>query len=240
MIRIVTFKWDKPGYRSKFEGWHVNVLKDMVKRNTTVPHEFICVTDNPAGIDPDVKVLPLWENPAPEYGSATRPNCFVRLRAFSPKIADLLGEKFIWMDLDTVICGNIDHILNDPADFKIWKVDNERSPCNGSLVLHKAGTRAEIWNKFSPSHVHPILGFRKSKNLIGSDQAWIAQHLRPDDQFFGQKDGVFSFRCHIKDVNGAEPPDGAKIIFFHGDYDPWLPEVRKKYKWIQKHYRLGE
>ena len=145
MITVVCWKWKKDDYRSKFESWHVDVLRDMVRRNTSVPHRFVCITDDASGIfDPSVEIIPLWANPAPNYGSHMRPNCFVRLPAFSSEMKSLLGEKFIWLDLDTVITGNIDHILSDEADFKIWKVDGETMPCNGSMVMMR--NRSETRN----------------------------------------------------------------------------------------------
>jgi len=38
MIDIICWKW-KPldGFRTEFKGYHVNVLYDMIKRNTTIP-----------------------------------------------------------------------------------------------------------------------------------------------------------------------------------------------------------
>lgn len=236
MINVICWKWDKYGYRSKFEGWHVDVLCDMVRRNTTVPHKFICITDNPEGItDPSIEIVKLWDNPAPHYGGHMRPNCFFRLKAFDPSMKDVFGEKFIWLDLDAVITGNIDHILNDPADFKMWRVDNERMPCNGSMVMLKHGTRPHIWSKFDPKQVHPTNAFKAISGFVGSDQAWIAQHLTEQDEFFGKKDGVYSFRCHIKP--STDLPPEARIVFFHGSEDPWDRDVQKRYPWIKKYYR---
>lgn len=239
MIRIVTWKWSKYGYRSKFTGEHVNLLRDMVRRNTTVPHEFVCITDDPSGIDKDIRIIPLWENPAPHYGGRDRPNCFYRLKAFSPEMQTVIGDKFMWLDLDTLIVGNIDAILNDKADFKMWRVDGERMPCNGSMVMMKAGVRPEVWNEFDPKLVERARGLRKRTGFIGSDQAWISQYLKPEDTYFGKKDGVYSFRCHIKDSVSKEPPENAKIVFFHGRYDPWTNEVQNHYPWARKAYEAA-
>lgn len=235
MIRIVCFKWHKPHYRSKFTGEHVNILRDMVARNTTVPHEFVCVTDDPTGIDEDIRVIPIWDNPAPQYGAENKPNCFVRLKCFSDEMKQLIGEKFLWIDLDVVIVNNIDHILNDPAQFKIWRVDGEMMPCNGSLALIEAGSRSYIWDSFKAEEVDPVFAFRRGpERFVGSDQAWIAKNLREEDQFFGQKDGVYSFRCHVEE-EGLKP--NACIIFFHGERDPWMKEIQEGFDWVRTHYR---
>lgn len=236
MINVVTFKWDKPGYRSTFNEGHVNILFNMLKRNSTVPFKMFCVTDNAKDINPDITVIPIWPNPAPHYGGATRPNCFVRLKMFSEEVQQMLGgDKSIWIDLDTVITGNIDSILTDPADFKIWKVDGEVSACNGSLCMIKHGVRTDIWDTFRPSDVDKHSAYRGKLGLIGSDQAWIMQKLNDKTEFFGQKDGVYSFRCHLKET--LDLPPKAKIVFFHGQFDPWMDHVKKRWKWVAKNYQ---
>jgi hypothetical protein len=235
MIQVITFKWSKPGYRSQFKGEYVNALRDMVKKHTTVPHEFVCITDDPEGIDPDIRVIPLWENPAPDYGGEDRPNCFYRLKMFSREMKYLIGARFVWMDLDTLILGNIDHILSDKSDFKIWRVEDEFMPCNGSMVLHRAGSRTHIWDNFKANLVDPSHGLKRVNGFNGSDQAWIAQHLGPDDGYFGKPDGVYSFRCHIRERTN-ELPVGAKIVFFHGRSDPWHYDIQDRYEWVRDNY----
>jgi len=214
MIDIVTFKWNQEGFRNKYTAEHVNRLAEMVKRNTTLPYRFVCVTDDPKGIREDVHVIKLWENPAPQYGTLKRPNCFARLKMFAEEAKAQFHERIVWMDLDALILGNIDHILRERSDFRIWYVDGEISLCNGSLVSHRLGTRTDLWTKFNPKNVHPEEGYQNTTGHIGSDQAWIAQNLRPDDLKWGKIDGVYSYRCHIR---GKPLPPDAKIVFFHGD-----------------------
>lgn len=246
MIKVVCFKWHKPGYRTKFTGEHVNILYNMVKRNTTVDFEFICITDDATSINPDIRIIPLWENPCPKYAqtNSMRPNCYVRLRMFSDEMRDLIGEKFIWMDLDNVITGNIDHILNDPADFKMARIDGEFMPVNGSLCMIKAGARSDIWTGFNPNMVHPVTGLlRCSGRPVGSDQAWISLQLTEEEKAktWGQSDGVYSYRCHLKKSETrenpiADLPQNACMVLFHGNFMPDDPEIQSKYKWVKANY----
>jgi hypothetical protein len=234
MITIVLWKWHKPGYRTKFTPEMVNVMCRMIKRNVTVPHRVVCITDDAAGIE--CETLPLWPNPAPHYGTAKRPNCFYRLKAFAPEMRDVLGERFMWLDLDTVITRNIDHLLTEKADFGIWRVDFEISPCNGSMVLHRTGSRPELWANFDASVIHPVNGYRHKTGMIGSDQAWIAQNLRPaTDRYFSIYDGVYSYRCHLANKTGL--PQNAAIVFFHGEHNPGDSDVKRRHAWVREHYR---
>lgn len=234
MITIVLWKWKKPGYRTVFTAQMVNTVCRMLKRNVTVPYRVVCITDDPTGID--CPTLPLWPNPAPHYGTAKRPNCFYRLKAFDPAMRETLGDRFIWIDLDVVITANIDHILTARTDFGIWRVDFEYSPCNGSMVLHRSGTRPELWNAFDPTVIDPVNGYRAKTGMIGSDQAWIAQNLRETtDRFFGMVDGVYSFRCHLAMKHSL--PQNACIVFFHGEHNPGDQAVMRRHAWVREHYK---
>lgn len=191
---VVVFKWKKEGYRSQFTAEHVNTALRGLLRHSTVPFRFTCITDDPEGLDHKVRVIPLWEDPHPAYGGGNWPNCFRRLRMFDAKMKRMVGAHWIWMDLDMLVCGNVDHILSDNSDFRIWRPDGGRSLCNGSLVSHNSGTRTEIWTDFAPDKVGTVEEFQSQAKHLGSDQAWIAQRLRPEDQFFGSQQGVYAFR----------------------------------------------
>lgn len=238
-LSICTFKWEREWYRSKFTSEHVNTLFKMIARNTNVKFNPVCITDNPKGLNKDIQYIPLWPNPCPKYGNKTRPNCYYRLKMFDPAMRSIIGKRFLWLDLDCVITGNIDHILNDQADFKIWRVDGEYMPCNGSMVLHRSGSRPHFWEKFNPNNVHPVTGLQKMQGRpIGSDQAWISTQLDDaHDQFFMKKDGVYSYRCHIKKHGLTELPDNASIVMFHGQHDPWHKDMQDKYQWVRDNYK---
>lgn len=194
MVKLITFKWSRPGYRSQFTAERVNTFYAMARRHSTVPFEAICITDDPAGLDPSISSYPLWANPCPEYGNDNDPNCFPRLPMFGAELSAIFGPRWIWSDLDCFICGNIDRILLDKADFRIWRPDGGRSKCNGSLVAHRAGTRKYIWERFDPAKIGSVAEFRAKTEHLGSDQAWIATQLTEKDEFFEQKDGVYAFR----------------------------------------------
>lgn len=234
MIRICCFKWKPRGeYRSKFEAVHVNTLKNMVKRNLSMEHEFVCVTDDGAGLDPEIRVVPLWPNPVPVFGSENRPNCFHRIRAFAPDMKAILGERFVWLDLDAVITGPLDPLFETDADFKMWGGTHPTTPYNGSMVMMNAGARAQVWDKFNP-RVSPHKG--KERGHIGSDQAWISYCLGPNEQKWSKIDGVYSYRIDILKPKAVLPKD-ARIVFFHGRHNPWDDEVQLGQRWVREHYR---
>jgi hypothetical protein len=235
---VLTYKWrPRPGYRSKFTSEHVNTLARMVARHYRYPHVFTCVTDDPAGLDPTVRAIPLWEdhaglkNPSsPERG----PSCYRRLRMFAADAGEWLGARVACLDLDCVVVDDLTPLFHRSEDFVIWSDTNPTTPYNGSLVLFTAGARPQLWDDFDPA-TSPRL--TREAKLFGSDQAWISYRLGRGEATFKRVDGVCSYRVHLKQqgLHRVLPP-GTRLVQFHGDVDPWSPEAQRL-PWVREHYR---
>jgi hypothetical protein len=235
MLSVVTWLWQKPGYRSSFTTQHVNVLRSMVARHYPHPHRFLCVTDTPAGLDPSVEVVPAWNDfvdLVSPYG-AHQPSCYRRLRAFHPDIAQTFGERFVMVDLDTVIVGDMTPVWNRPEDFVIWGETDPRSFYNGSMMLMTAGARSKVWTQFDPLR-SPAEA--KAAGRFGSDQGWISYCLGPGEPIWRTQDGVYSYRVHLREDPTRLPSD-ARIVMFHGGTDPWSP-MAQAWPWVREHWRL--
>ena len=240
MLSIVVFKWNRirtgmqlPSSIDQYGAEHVNILYHSIQRNTTVPHRFICVTNDYEGLHPDIEQRWLWDF-CRELGG-----CYNRLYIFSDKIDQILGPRFITIDLDCVVTGNIDHILNRTDDFIINEYDIKANRhashqyYNGGIIMMDAGARKQVWDEFDPKTTPQLIQPRKDKvELVGSDQAWISHILGPGEQTFDQKDGVYDFR---KLDDKRKLPENAAIVMFPGERDP-LTEYQR-YEWIRDHWR---
>lgn len=238
MARLVICCWKwrgPPGYRSTFTAEHVNVLRSMVARHYRKPHEFVCITDDPAGIDADVRIVPLWSDYAdiPNPTSSRNPSCYRRLKMFSEEAADLIGPRIASLDLDCVIRDDLAPILERPEDFVMWGDTARSTPYNGSLILLTAGARRQVWDRFDPRS-SPREGLQRG--YIGSDQAWIACALGPHEARFTPSDGVYSYINEVRRQGGRLPPD-ARIVFFHGKFDPWQPDIQRAHAWVRDNWR---
>jgi hypothetical protein len=240
---VVCFKW-KPvlaDARFSFGPETVNVLKAMVRRHYRRDVRFICVTDDASGIDQDVEIVPLWTDYAdlmsPHGGR--NPACYRRLKSFSAEIASVFGQRFVTLDLDCVITGDMRSVWDRPEDFIMWGDTNPQpgSHYNGSMIQMTAGSRRKVWETFDP-----VKSPRQAKQAgcYGSDQGWISYCLGPGEAKWTKADGVFSFRNHFQQggnhMNLGKLPDHAKIIFFHGRVKPWSREA-EQVPWVSQFWR---
>lgn len=234
-ITIVCFKWKKnnKGYKLKapveYTSDHANILYHSIKRNTTLSFDFVCVTDDPRGLDPEITYVPLW-NICSNLGG-----CYNRLYIFSKEIKNILGPRFICIDLDCVIVGNIDNILLRSEDFVInryYSNNNINQMYNGALILMNSGARTNVWNKFKKDETANLLEIiKKELLLVGSDQAWIHYVLGTEEATFTCEDGVYDYSL-IR--NKEKLPENARIVFFHGALDPSLE--KDNVKWVKDHW----
>lgn len=237
MLRFVCWKWQSVRkYRTKFTAQHVNTLRNMIERHYHADFEVVCITDDKRGIDPRVRVVPLWNDFAdlPSPHGASSPACYRRLRAFSPEMVHVIGPRFVSIDLDMVVVGDITPLFDRPEDFVIWASPIRTTPYNGGLWMMNAGARPQVFTRFNP-YTSPKEARKAGFN--GSDQAWISYVLGPDEATWQpERDGVYAFRTDIRNRDWKLPAN-ARIISFHGSEDPWDVHARERAPWINEHYK---
>ena len=123
---------------------YVSKLYRSLKRNSTVPFEFICLSDTDVEAD---LVLPY------NHHSAIKKH-WHKLKFFSPQFGGQKpGDEIIVMDIDQDITNNVDDLLNHPVE------DNElitygqwwdnKLKLNGGFYKFKSGSLKSIWDDFS-------------------------------------------------------------------------------------------
>ena len=142
MIKICTVYFEddwsyyKPDYVSK--------LYRSLKRNTTIPFEFICLSDT--DVEADI-VLPYNH-----HGNLKKH--WHKLKFFNSQFAyQKPGDEIIIMDIDQVITGNIDDMIGYPVS------DNElitygtwwpqKIKVQGGFYKFKSGNFDYVWNDFA-------------------------------------------------------------------------------------------
>ena len=131
-----------------FEGkYHPNSVSNLyrsLKSNTSLPFEFICLSDR--GVDADV-ILPYNKHSNIKLH-------WHKLKFFSSQFAyQNPGDEIIIMDIDQVITGNVDDMIGYPVSdnelvtYGTWWPQNIK--VQGGFYKFKSGQLDYIWNDFA-------------------------------------------------------------------------------------------
>ena len=222
MLTVLTWLWSQPGGRTKFTAQHVNIWASMIRKHLKMPHRIACVTDTPRGIDKSIAIIRPpggFEDITPKWGPS-KPNCYRRLSMFRRDAAEIFGERFVCMDLDCVIGGQLDPLFDRSDDLVLFKGTAQGRPYNGSMMLIQAGCRPQAYEKFDQR------GANISGDIfVGSDQAWLAFVLGRKEKVWDERDGVYWYGgVHYKVRDNSTPP---RLLFFPGKLKPWdLAKIR--------------
>jgi hypothetical protein len=230
LITIVSWLWKQPEGRTTYTAEHVHLWADMVGRNLSMKHRLACVTtetdlpSNVERIDPPGE----FEDVSPTWGPR-KPNCFRRLVMFKRGAAKTFGRRFVSMDLDCVIGGQLDPLFDRPEDLVLFKGTAPARPYNGSMMLIKAGCRPQVYDDFDQAGADA-----SGSAFHGSDQAWLAHKLGWNEAVWTEADGVYHWGNYLKVAKRCQP----RILFFPGKAKPWA--MAPVFPFVRSNYRLRE
>jgi hypothetical protein len=187
-------------------------LKIALDRNLTYPFKFVCLTDDPLVKGVDTIRL-----------SNGHPGWWSKIELFRPGWADT--ERVLYFDLDTLILGNIDDLLELGDDFyglRPWNAANLRAGnCASGIMAWKNGDYGFLYEKFNATEI----------NRLG-DQAYISAALKAHGGTFtplqDAAPGIYSYK---RECRRHGPPGDARIVCFHGRprvhevMDAWVKEA---------------
>lgn len=234
MLTVVTWKWSPPGRPGPFNAGDVNRLRAGLERHLRIPHELVCVTDDPAGIDGRVRVVGL-----PDTYAAT-PRCRRRMQVFSRDFARYLGYRLLCIDLDVVIVGDLTPIVDRPEPLVCWRV-GYAGVFSGSFFLMDAGHLDGLWRRFAADpEGYPLLTRR---GPCPSDQAMLNHYLQGREvPHWTERDGFVTYfgdgyeRLEHHGVGPGHPdlPAGSRIVVLGSADKAVLDEGR--YPWVREHW----
>ena len=123
VANVICIKWG-----SLFGPEYVNRLYSGARRNISTPVRFFCMTEDSDGFHPDIEVLPLPVEPFHRpmnaaLAVANRQGAMRKVSLFKPGlIADLEGP-LLGFDLDVVITGSLDDLLDYEPGKVIMRAD---------------------------------------------------------------------------------------------------------------------
>jgi len=220
---------------TKYDAEYVNKLYNGVKRNCTLDYEFVCLTEDSRGIDPNVKIIDLppglsgWWN-KPYIYSAELP----------------IKGTILYLDLDVIISNNIDKLFTyQPGRWcTIRDFTRAMKPnwpkYNSSVVRFETGQLDYLWTKFRKDA-------KEIQRKYFGDQDYLFAETRTDQAFLYPDSWTQSWKWEVR-KNREFAPGGTRgnrklkviedvvprveccVCVFHGDpnphncEDPWVKE----------------
>ncbi|MGI9400663.1 MAG: hypothetical protein ACR2O0_05370 [Rhizobiaceae bacterium] len=233
-LNFVCFKWG-----TAYPSSEVNILRAMVRRNTSIPHTFHCVTDNAAGLDPEIEVYDLPDDGSTGFNK--------KLSCFSTNFLGLQDQFIVVLDIDLVIVNSIDFLADNPdVDYFVTQDFATEEKTHTAVFRLRVGSHAHVWDNYIKD---PVASDNIHPERLDRDQFWVEYQI-PDRKYF-PREKIVSFKYHCNGVAErilgkfgsiiglttahfgiAEVPKDAAIISFHG-----IPLPRDVKNGRYMHYR---
>ena len=212
---ILTIKWG-----SEFTSEDVNILKKAAKNNTETDFQFVCLTDDASGLHHEIIALPI-----PMSGLFQMPKsagAWPKICLFHPSLGKFL-EQVLFLDIDTVICGNIDPFFDDPGDTlrmlscgSRWKdFESEKAPQPATGVMsYNVKCHINIFENFAKN---PDAAY----NEHSLEQEFVGANSTRIDYF--PLEYIQSFKYHLRRqylmdllLPPKAPSEETRMVAFHG------------------------
>lgn len=234
-LTVACFYWrdnqDRCQNVYQYSSEDVTLLRNQVRRNLSRDHEFVCVTDRPKEIDPDIRTVPLDKRLHIPGGR------YAKLQVFPQIAAETIGERVLTLDMDSVITRPIDHLVDRDEDLVLWRNPNwglkRRAYYNTSVMLVRPGARAEIYNRFDPRVSHDEAA--RMTGWGGTDQRFISWIAGREEAHWTAADGIYGagrLGDYCPGMATTVLPENACIVTFPGRRHPKMPKVQEKHPWI--------
>lgn len=210
IVNVICMKWG-----SKYTAHDVNVLHSMVSRHLTIPHRFVCLTDDVRGIN---KAVECFDLPEIEVSKEKDVSPWRKLGMFSEQIGDLSG-KSLFLDLDIVIVDNIDCFFSFSDKFTIienW-TQKGRGIGNSSVYCFHIGAHADVIQYYRENT-------EEVTSMYSNEQIYLSKKIGDVD--FWPDDWCKSFKRHcmptyiVRYFKEPVQPKNVKIVVFHGNPKP--------------------
>jgi hypothetical protein len=210
-INIICVKWG-----DKYGAEYVNRLYAAVQRHTTVEHRFHCFTDNATDLNSNIIVHDLPHTNLEGW--------WHKVYLFDKNINIPAGEKIVFFDLDTLITGNIDQLLNldssglitvrDLLTGVISSLPASSKNMQSCIMIWRHSNLNHVWDQFANNVEKSIASVRPH-----GDQRWIQAQV--EDRLYIQDllpGHLVSFKVHCR----SGLPKNTRVVCFHGR--PSIPE----------------
>lgn len=157
MINVVCVL--RQGGKVGYDATWVEKLKNSVARNLTLEHRFVCLSD----VDVPCERIPL-------IGSGS--GFWAKLELFRP---GLFTDPVLYIDLDTVICSNINDVVDNIKSQQFVMLNETDKNVVSSAIMWWQGDHSYLWNQYLKIPSEEIKE-KYSKMPRYGDQAFIEDY----------------------------------------------------------------
>jgi hypothetical protein len=208
---------------SLYPSVYVNVLHSAVRRRLSGPFRFVCLTNEPEGLNEGIEAYPI-----PDLGydpEHWRHGAWPKLSVFVEDLYGLRGRA-LFIDLDSLIVGALDPFFEVAGDLVAiaggprWRRGSSNPNPNlaSGVFAFDLGSQPQIAERFRQD---PRGAFRR----FGIEQRFVEHHVTAWTTW--PEAWVISFKRHLRrsvPVDRILPPrlpdPEARIVAFHGNPRP--------------------
>lgn len=245
-LSVVLWKWKpKPAdWVIEYTSENVNHLANQIRRFIGVSHQIYCITDDPEGLHPSIKIVPIEEMacPMPTFDQYSRRlhSCYRRMKLFDPDLERYFGKRMLQLDVDMVIVKDISNIASRSEPFVIWRSfsgGRHTYALNPSLILLDTGARADLWNAYC-ADADGLARAAFAEGWTGTEQAIIGYLMKNEMvPTFEKSDGIYAFRDDPMECRGDKLDPRVKMVSFHANYNPSNQYLRQHCQWLGRAWR---
>lgn len=177
---------------------YVANLRAMVERHLSRPFRFVCLTDRPEQLPVDVEGLRIAHDP-------TVPGWWAKMELFAP---DRLTGRVLYLDLDSLVCADLDPIVDVPAPFALLPDGGTFKPRTHHRVVKRFNSSVMVWDAGVNGGLYDT--FAEARDVytreFWGDQDFIGQ-TRPEAATFPAQ-----WFPRLSELDGAPPPPHAKVV----------------------------
>jgi hypothetical protein len=230
---IACIKWG-----TAFGPDYVNRLYSGVRRNLSCPVRFVCMTEHADGLHPDVETISLPVEPFAEpmnaaLAVANRQGAMRKVSLFRPGVIPDLRGPVLGFDLDVVITGALDPILDlAPGTVAMrhdWTEARKGRPTgHGSVFRFDPALHGYLYDDLAADP------YAEVERARGSEQRYTSHKAMERGEFtYIPGDWVVSFKYDCNPFPGnwlraPRLPRDARVVCFHGR--PKMPEAVAGYR----------
>lgn len=210
---------------TRFGPDYVNVLYRGVREHMGQPFRFLCVTEQPGGLDPGIETVPF-----PDFGlppDQWRKGSWPKISLFAPEVT--AGDEIVlYFDLDVMIVGPLDplvdlaraaggfHTLRE-WNPKLWRALplawRPMRGSQGSVYAWRAAEQRHVFAHFRAHTAYVRANFKSDRFYL--PEIAVGATFLPYDWCQSFKNACVWY-WPLNHLFAPAPPEGARVIVFHG------------------------